>query len=118
MRVLLADDSRVSRRVLSTMIEAWGYEVVQCEDGTKAWEALRAPDAPRIAILDWVMPGIDGIDLVRRLREVDTEHHVFLFLLTARTSQEDMLAGLEAGADDYLTKPANPAELKVRLRNG
>lgn len=117
-QVLLADDSRTSRNLLGQMLESWGYEVVVCEDGAEAWKVLSQPNAPRLAILDWEMPGIDGIDLVRRLREQRDDRHVFVFLLTARTAEADMLVGLEAGADDYLTKPVNPAELRVRLRNG
>jgi len=119
MRILLADDSRTSRKYLSRTLESWGYEVVQCADGREAYDALRADDAPGMAILDWIMPEMDGIDVCRRIRaEEAEEQHTFIYLLSARTSDEDVLAGLEAGADDYLTKPANLVQLRVRLRNG
>ncbi len=118
MRILLADDSRTSRKYLSRVLEGWGYDVVQCADGREAYLALRAVDAPHLAILDWIMPEMDGIDVCRRIRAEQVQSHTFIYLLTARTSDEDVMAGLEAGADDYLTKPANLAELRVRLRNG
>ncbi|HJL16599.1 MAG TPA: diguanylate cyclase [Sandaracinaceae bacterium LLY-WYZ-13_1] len=118
MRVLVADDSPVSRKVLQRMLVSWGYDVVPCENGAQAWDALSGDDAPELAILDWVMPEMDGIEVCRRLRAGEEGSHAFVYLLTARTSTEDMLAGLEAGADDYLTKPVNAAELRIRLRNG
>lgn len=118
MRVLVADDSAVSRKVLQRTLAGWGYEAVPCADGREAWEMLQREDAPPIAILDWVMPGLDGIEVCRRLRALPERGHVFVYLLTGRTSVEDMLAGLEAGADDYLTKPLRSAELRIRLRNG
>jgi diguanylate cyclase (GGDEF)-like protein len=118
MRILIADDSAVSRKVLERMLTAWGYDVISCKDGDEAWQVLQEPDAPRIAILDWVMPGLDGIDICRRLRDREDERHVFVYLLTARDSSEDMLVALDAGADDYLTKPMCAPELRVRLRNG
>ncbi|MFK7990698.1 MAG: diguanylate cyclase [Sandaracinaceae bacterium] len=118
MRVLIADDSPTSRKVLETMLRSWGYEVEAYPDGKTAWEALNADDAPKIAILDWVMPGMDGVDVCRALRQQDSDRHVFVYLLSARGKAKDVLEGLDAGADDYLTKPVNPAELRIRLRNG
>jgi len=118
MRVLIADDSSASRKFIATLLEEWGYDVVHCEDGTGAWRILRGPDAPPMAILDWIMPGLNGPEVCRRLREAETERHTLVFLLTGRDSVNDMLRGLEAGADDYLTKPVLEAELRVRLRNG
>ena len=98
--------------------ETWGYEPIQCSDGLEAWDLLTADDAPKMAILDWVMPGMDGVDVCRRLREERNDRHVFVYLLTARDSDADVLAGLDAGADDYLTKPVRTAELRIRLNNG
>ncbi len=118
MRVLIADDSDVSRKLLSRLLEQWGYEPVGCADGEEAWQILSGPDAPKLAILDWVMPRIDGIEVCRRLRETEVGRQVFVYLLTARSKPEDILAGLEAGANDYIIKPFNQAELRVRLRNG
>lgn len=118
MRILIADDSAVSRTVLERMLVAWGYEVEAYADGNEAWAALQEDDAPRLAILDWVMPGMDGIDVCRKLRDEITDRHTFVYLLTAKTSNEDVLAGLDAGADDYLTKPVSAPELRIRLRNG
>ena len=118
MRVLIADDSDVSRTLLAHLLGAWGYEVVACADGEAAWAMLQGPDAPPLAIFDWVMPGCDGLELCRRLRRSESGRHVFVYLLSARSSTEDMLTGLEAGANDYLIKPFNRSELRVRLHNG
>ncbi|MGE0785379.1 MAG: diguanylate cyclase [Sandaracinaceae bacterium] len=118
MRVLVADDSQVSRKLLGRLLAGWGYDVVPCENGAEAWELLSGPDAPKLAILDWVMPGLDGIEVCRLLREHPSGRHVFVYLVSARSSPEDMLRGLEAGANDYLIKPFNHAELRVRLQNG
>jgi len=118
MRVLIADDSPVSRKVLRRHLEAWGYEVVEHPDGASALAALEAPDAPALAILDWEMPALAGIEVVRRLRAGGADRPTLVYLLTARASPEDVLAGLAAGVDDYLVKPVDPAELRFRLRNG
>lgn len=118
MRVLIADDSDVSRRLLARLCESWGYDVVQAADGVEAWQVLQGDDAPMLAILDWVMPKVDGIEVCRRLRATPEGRRVFVYLLTARSSTEDMMAGLEAGANDYIIKPFSHAELEVRLRNG
>lgn len=118
MRVLLADDSAVSRAAIARMLASWGYEAVSCATGDEAWRILQGPDAPQLAVLDWVMPGLDGAEVCQRVRASRSERYVFVYLLTARDSQDDLLAGLEAGADDYLVKPVSPAELRVRLRNG
>jgi diguanylate cyclase (GGDEF)-like protein len=116
-RVLLADDDRVSRRLLEAKLVAWGFEVVEVADGTLAWEALRAPDGPRLAILDWMMPGLDGIEVCRRARERAVPY-VYVVIITAKDRKEDIIAALEAGADDFLTKPFDSFELKARLRTG
>jgi len=92
--------------------------VVQARDGLEAWRILESAGAPRLAILDWMMPGMDGVELCRRVRAAGREPYIYILLLTARTELEDLVQGMEAGADDYLTKPFNSEELRVRLRAG
>ena len=118
LRVLVAEDDRVSRAILKLNLEKWGYEVVVCSDGLQAWGELQKPDAPRMAILDWMMPGMDGIQVCRAVREQSAQPYVYILLLTAKSLKEDLLTGLNAGADDYLTKPMDPQELELRLRAG
>jgi len=115
MQILIAEDEPVSRRLLQKTLEQWGYEVVICEDGTSAWNALQAPDAPSIAVLDWMMPGMDGPEICRGVRESGAQRQPYLMLLTSRTRMQDVVAGLKAGADDYLTKPVDREELEARL---
>ena len=117
MRVLLAEDELVSSRKLVSMAKSWGYEPILVNDGSKAWEVLQQPDAPRLAVLDWMMPGLDGPEVCRRLRERG-EPYVYVLLLTSRSDKEDVVVGLEAGADDYVTKPYSPLELRHRLNTG
>ncbi len=122
MRVLIADDSIVSRHLLDATLRKWGYEVVVACDGLEAWNALKQEDAPRIAILDWVMPGLTGPEVCKRLREHSkgtvSAAYTYLLLLSSKSQREDLIEGLESGADDYLTKPFDQHELKVRLRAG
>ena len=118
MRILIADDSLVSRRMLQAFLLKWGYEVVSVEDGDAAWKTLQAADAPRMALLDWMMPGQNGVDVCRALRKLRPEPYTYLLLLTAKDAKESVVEGLESGADDYLTKPFNPQELKARIRVG
>jgi len=118
MKILIADDEPVSRRMLQAMLEKWGYEVVSVQDGEAAWEKLKSPDAPRIALLDWMMPGQNGVDVCRSLRKQRPEPYTYILLLTAKDAKESVVEGLESGADDYLTKPFNPQELKARIRVG
>ncbi|HSR50893.1 MAG TPA: diguanylate cyclase [Acidobacteriota bacterium] len=118
MKILIAEDDRVSRRILSKYLEKWGYQVVVAEDGDQAWEILDSEEAPSLVILDWEMPGRDGVDICRAVREVDREPYSYILLLTARKDQEDIINGLQAGADDYITKPFDKHELEVRLRAG
>lgn len=117
-RVLIADDDRLSRRLLQTTLEKGGYEVVSVEDGISATRLLCQRDGPRLALLDWVMPGMDGLAVVRAVREQRDLPYVHMILLTSRRDKEDVIAGLESGADDYLTKPFHPPELRARLRTG
>jgi len=120
MRILIADDSIVSRHLLDATLRRWGYEVVIACDGNEAWQILQSSDAPRIAILDWVMPGLTGPEVCRRVRAKakDKDAYTYILLLTSKSLREDLIEGMESGADDYLTKPFDQHELKVRLRPG
>ena len=118
MKILIADDDSIPRRLLHAALVKAGHEVVSTCDGTEAWQVLQAADAPRLVILDWLMPGMDGVEVCRRVRQRDTAPYSYLILLTSKDRKEDLIAGLEAGADDYLTKPFDPQELQVRLRTG
>ena len=118
MKVLVADDEAVSRRMLSEMLKRWGYEVVSARDGLEALECLNSDDPPRLTILDWMMPGASGLEVCRTVRHRNREPYIYIILLTSRDRREDIIEGLEAGADDYITKPFDPHELKVRLRAG
>lgn len=118
MKVLIAEDDQTSRILLQCTLEKWGYEVIVCHDGLQAAEQLQKPDAPRLAILDWMMPGQAGVDLCREVRRRVGQPYIYLLLLTARSLREDLIAGLDAGADDYLTKPFDKRELELRLRTG
>ena len=118
MKVLIAEDDSVSRQILKKMLSKCGYDVLACRDGAEAWERLQAADRPNLAILDWMMPELDGVELVRRVRSLEQSDYIYTILLTARNEQEDIIKGLETGADDYLTKPFNREELVARLRAG
>jgi sigma-B regulation protein RsbU (phosphoserine phosphatase) len=119
-RILIAEDDVVSRRVLEATLTQWGYEVVVTTDGLQALDALRQPDAPSLAVLDWVMPGMDGCSLCRRIRahQALEDRLLYILLLTAKGGKEDVVEGLIAGADDYIVKPFDRAELKARLNVG
>jgi diguanylate cyclase (GGDEF)-like protein len=118
MKVLAAEDNPVFQSMLRALLTKWGYDVVQARDGLEAWRILESAGAPRLAILDWMMPGMDGVELCRRVRAAGREPYIYILLLTARTESEDLVQGMEAGADDYVTKPFNAHELRVRLRAG
>lgn len=118
MRILIAEDDGMYRHVLQAMLGAWGYDVVAAVDGLEAWEVLRGEDCPALALLDWMMPGMDGPELCRRVRAVPVAVPVYLILLTAREAMEDLVAGLASGANDYVTEPFDQAELKARLEVG
>ena len=117
-RVLVADDDPVSRRIMQLDLTKWGYEVRTASDGLEAVQVLESPEAPNLAILDWMMPGIDGIDIVRKVRQAAHEVPSYLILLTSRINKEDLVQGLEAGADDFLRKPYDRGELRARLNVG
>ncbi len=118
MRILVADDDPVSRHMMQGMLQRSGYEVIVAVDGVAACEELAKPDAPRLALIDWMMPGLDGPSVCRRIRRKQNEAYIYIMLLTSKQSGEDIVEGLQAGADDYLTKPCRPAELKARLMTG
>ncbi len=118
MRILIADDDPISRRMLGGLLTRWGYEVVSAADGNAAWEQMRRPDAPRLALLDWMMPGKNGLEVCAEMRRQRPDPYTYIVLLTAKDAKESVVEGLESGADDYLTKPFHPLELKARLRVG
>jgi phosphoserine phosphatase RsbU/P len=118
MRLLIAEDDAVSRRMLEVTCRSWGFDVLSVEDGDAAWRVLQAEDAPSLALLDWMMPGIDGVEVIRRVRSQCSSRPVYIILLTARSSREDIISGLQAAADDYVTKPFNRQELHARLQAG
>jgi diguanylate cyclase (GGDEF)-like protein len=117
-KVLVADDDVTSRRMLERLLPRWGYEVTAAADGDAAWEILNGPDAPSLAVLDWVMPGRDGPTICRDLRSTERGRFCHVILLTSRGRTDDIVRGLEAGADDYISKPFEAEELRVRLRAG
>ena len=118
MRILIAEDDAVSRRLLETLLTRWGYEVVVAADGEEAWQHLQREDAPHLAILDWMMPGMGGLEICQKVREVGHPSPVYLILLTARTGSENVVQGLETGANDYVTKPFHREELRARVQVG
>jgi diguanylate cyclase (GGDEF)-like protein len=118
MKILVAEDNPVFQSMLKNMLSKWGYDVVLADNGQDAWRILQEKPGPNLAILDWMMPGIDGVEICRRMREAAHERYIYVLLLTAKTEQKDLVEGMEAGADDYLTKPFNTHELRVRLRAG
>ena len=118
MKILIADDDAITRRLLETILSKWGYEVQIASDGDEAWATLQGEGAPKLAILDWMMPGLDGVEICRRARQRMDAPYVYMLLLTSKIRKEDIIEGMDAGADDYLTKPFNRHELEVRLRAG
>jgi len=117
MRALIAEDDPLFRRVLEQLLSS-NFDLVLAEDGNTAWKLLQQEDGPKLAILDWVMPGISGPQLCRELRAHSKTNGIYLILLTARNSAADIISGLDAGADDYVTKPVQPEELRARVRLG
>ena len=117
-QVLIADDEAVCRRILESTLVEGGFEVMIATDGLEAWRVFQSPNPPALAILDWMMPGMDGVELCRRIRQIPTTLPPYLIVLTARSEKEDVVSGLNAGADDYITKPFSRAELRARLQVG
>ncbi len=118
MRVLIADDDSASRRLLETQLTRWGYDVVVAQDGKEAWDKLQRQDSSMLAVVDWMMPGIDGLEICRRARNRSQDPYFYILLLTAKSGKQDIVQGMEAGADDYLTKPFDADELNARVRAG
>ncbi len=118
MRILIAEDDPTSRDVLRINLETWGYDVVVCKDGAQAFQILQKPDAPQLAILDWMMPELSGVDICRRVRLQQKNHPTYILLLTAKNQRSDLIEGLNAGADDYIVKPFDRQELRARLNVG
>ena len=118
MKILIADDSIVSRHLLEATLRKWGYDVAVACDGQQALDLLQGDEAPALAILDWMMPGLTGLEVCRRIRQRSREPYIYILLLTSKSQKEDLIEGMEAGADDYITKPFDQHELQVRLRAG
>jgi diguanylate cyclase (GGDEF)-like protein len=117
-KILIADDDRISCRLLSSLLTKWGYTAQIVDNGIDAFAELQKPDAPQLTILDWMMPGFDGVQVIRKIRAIHGKPYVYALLLTSKEEKEDKVEGLEAGADDFLKKPFDAAELRARLRIG
>src|SRR5574337_2228366 len=117
MRILIVDDDVDMRRLLLRTLQRWGYDVVPAADGVEAWEHLQ-DESISFVITDWIMPKLDGLGLCRRIREARFARYIYIILLTAKNSKDELIKGMEAGADDFLIKPFNAGELKVRIRAG
>ncbi|HEX8611523.1 MAG TPA: diguanylate cyclase [Telluria sp.] len=118
MKVLVADDDPISVLYLQDVLSEWGYEVVVASDGVSAEAILRQADGPLLAVLDWMMPGLDGIDVCHNIRQAGLERYVYMIMLTSRTETEFIVQAMNAGADDYIAKPFNAEEMRVRVRAG
>lgn len=115
LRVVVAEDDAASRHLLQHFLRQWGFECEVASDGSQAWDLMQSKDVPTIAVFDWMMPGIEGVELCRRLRRLTRQHYTYVLLLTGKTGKQDVIEGLSAGADDYVSKPFNPKELQARL---
>jgi two-component system chemotaxis response regulator CheY len=118
MKVLIADDDPVTRSLLNAFLQKWGYEVVMASGGNEAWEILQEPESPSLVVSDWIMPDMSGLDLCRKVRQVQEASYTYIIVLTGKGQKEDVVEALEAGADDYLIKPFDQEELKYRIRTG
>ena len=118
MKILIAEDDRISRRLLEITLERLDFEVVLTENGAQALDVLNGPDAPQLAILDWMMPKLDGVEVCREIRSQERDKYTYMIFLTARGQKKDIVTALESGADDYLIKPFDPQELRSRLQVG
>jgi two-component system cell cycle response regulator len=118
-QVLVVEDSAVYRKLISDQLQSWGFGVTVTKNGSEAWKTLQRPDAPKLVLLDWVLPDLDGIELCQRIRQAGSSHpYVYVILLTGKEGREDMLQAMRAGADDYLVKPFDESTLKARLLVG
>ena len=118
MKVLIAEDDPVTRKVLEDALIKWEYDIVVTCDGSEAWQALQRENAPKLAILDWIMPGIDGVELCRKIRNTASIQSFYIILLTVKGQKKDIVEGLRSGADDYVTKPCDREELRARVHVG
>ncbi len=118
MRILIAEDEFTSHRILRAVLTKWNYDVVSAHDGSEAWEKLQREDAPKLAVLDWMMPKMDGLEVCYKLRQMEKTIPTYIILLTARDSKKDIVKGFEAGADDYIAKPFDNNELRARINAG
>ena len=116
MKILLAEDDYTSRLMLQVIFEKWQYKVVTAENGSEAWEKINSRNGVQIAVLDWEMPKMDGLELCRKIRELDRNTPIYIIMLTGRDTTDDIVHGLDAGADDYITKPFNENELRARIQ--
>ena len=116
--VLIAEDDRVFRTLLQTWLERWGYKTTLAEDGAAAWRELQVEHHPRLLLLDWMMPGMDGVEICRRVRAMANELYCYILVVTSKDSKEDAITALDAGADDYIVKPLNMHELRARVQVG
>jgi len=118
-KILLVEDSAIDRYQIGGYLKQWGLEFIAVENGNEAWDLLRNPDAPSLVLLDWLLPGIDGIELCQRMRKLETNgNYIYTVMLTAKDRKQDLLTAMEAGADDYLAKPVDPSELRARILAG
>ena len=118
MKILIAEDNVTTRRILETILVKWNYDVISACDGNDAWKKLQDDDPPKLIILDWMMPGINGVEICRRLRRADPVDPMYIILLTSRDEKNDVVEGLGAGADDYISKPFDTEELRARIDVG
>jgi DNA-binding response OmpR family regulator len=118
MKILIAEDDLICRQKLHSFLAKWGYQVVVAADGNEAWQTFQDEEPPELAILDWMMPGIDGVELCQKIRANEKIKGTYIILVTAKGFKEDISAGLKAGADDYITKPFVPEELKTSVQTG
>ena len=118
MRILIAEDDLTSRSLLVTVLKKAGHEIVATMNGAQAWNELQRPDAPRLVILDWVMPEMDGLEVLNRIRGLNSDHPSYIIMLTSKSEKADIITGLNAGADDYLVKPFDLGELHARVEVG
>ena len=118
MKVLIAEDDATSRNILRAILTRWGHEVMVTCNGEEAWDVMRQPDAPKLAVLDWMMPGLDGVEVCRRVRTLENDDPSYLILLTMRDDKADIVEGLRAGASDYVAKPYDIGELQARIEVG
>ena len=118
MKALIAEDDPTSRQILEALLKKWGYEVTAVANGADALECLQSEDSPKLAILDWMMPELDGVEVCRRVRQSDSSEPPYIILLTAQSNKQDIVAGLAAGANDYVIKPFDYAELQARIEVG